>query len=29
MREEVKRWWSKAKDDLEKAKILFDNKKYD
>ncbi|OGI15435.1 hypothetical protein A3K63_01795 [Candidatus Micrarchaeota archaeon RBG_16_49_10] len=29
MKEEVKRWWNKAKDDLEKAKILFDNKKYD
>lgn len=29
MKEEVKRWWSKAKDDLEKARILFNNKKYD
>jgi len=29
MREEVKRWWNRAKDDLEKAQILFDNKKYD
>ncbi|MBI3035239.1 HEPN domain-containing protein [Candidatus Woesearchaeota archaeon] len=29
MKEEVKRWWKKAKDDLKKAKILFDNKKYD
>jgi len=29
MKEEVKRWWSKAKDDLDKAKILFNNKKYD
>ena len=29
MKEEVKRWWNKAKDDLEKAKILFENKKYD
>jgi len=29
MKEEVKRWWKKAKDDLIKAKILFKNKKYD
>lgn len=29
MRQEVKRWWTKAKDDLEKAVILFNNKKYD
>jgi len=29
MKPEVGRWWNKAKDDLEKAKILFDNKKYD
>ena len=29
MKEEVKRWWNKAKDDLEKAEILFRNKKYD
>lgn len=29
MKEEVKRWWDKAKDDLDKAKILFNNKKYD
>src|SRR3989344_4226547 len=26
---EVKQWWDKAEDDLEKAKILFKNKKYD
>ncbi len=29
MNEEVRRWWKQAKDDLEKAKILFNNKKYD
>ena len=29
MKEEVKRWWFKAKDDLEKAIILHKNKKYD
>lgn len=29
MKEEVKRWWRKAKDDLEKAIILLKNKKYD
>ena len=29
MKEEVKRWWSKAKDDLEKAIILHKNRKYD
>lgn len=29
MREEVRWWWNKAKDDLEKAEILFKNKKYD
>ncbi len=29
MKEEVKRWWNKAKDDLEKARILFENNKYD
>src|SRR3989338_2615742 len=29
MREEVRRWWDKAKDDLEKAIILFKNEKYD
>lgn len=29
MKEEVKRWWIKGKDDLEKARILFKNKKYD
>ncbi len=29
MQEEVKRWWEKAKGDLEKAEILFDHKKYD
>lgn len=29
MRKEVKNWLEQAKDDLEKAKILFDNMKYD
>ena len=29
MKQEVKRWWKKAKDDLDKARILFENKKYD
>ena len=29
MKEEVKRWWNKAKDDLDKATILFKNQKYD
>lgn len=29
MKEEVKRWWKKAKDDLEKARILHNNRKYD
>lgn len=29
MKEEVKRWFDKAKDDLDKARILFENKKYD
>src|SRR3989344_7551777 len=29
MKEEVRRWWVKAIDDLEKAKILFNNRKYD
>ena len=29
MKVEVKRWWNKAKDDLDKASILFRNKKYD
>jgi len=29
MKEEIKRWWRKAKDDLDKARILFKNKKYD
>jgi len=29
MREEVLPWWRKAKDDLEKALILFRNQKYD
>ena len=29
MKEEVKRWWRMAKDDLDKALILFKNKKYD
>lgn len=29
MNEEVNKWWNKAKDDLDKAKILFKNKKYD
>ena len=29
MREEVKNWWKQAKDDLGKAKILFNNRKYD
>jgi len=29
MKEETKRWWEKAQDDLEKARILFKNKKYD
>ena len=29
MKEEVKKWWEQAKDDLEKARILFDSKKYD
>ena len=29
MKEEVKKWWNKAKDDLDKAKILFKNEKYD
>jgi HEPN domain-containing protein len=29
LKDEVKRWWTKAKDDLEKARILFSNKKYD
>lgn len=29
MRKEIENWWNKAKDDLDKAKILFDNNKYD
>lgn len=29
MKEEIKGWWNKAKDDFEKAKILFNNEKYD
>ncbi len=29
MREDVRRWWNSAQDDLEKAKILFQNKKFD
>lgn len=29
MEEEVKQWWNKAVDDLEKARILARNKKYD
>ena len=29
MREEIKNWWKQAKDDLGKAKILFNNRKYD
>lgn len=29
MEKETKAWWYKAKDDLEKAVILFKNKKYD
>ncbi len=29
VREEVKKWMDKAEDDLEKAKVLFKNKKYD
>ncbi|MBI2666570.1 HEPN domain-containing protein [Candidatus Woesearchaeota archaeon] len=29
MKEEVKDWWDKAVDDLEKAHILAKNKKYD
>ena len=29
LKEEVKRWWSKAEDDFDKAEILFKNKKYD
>ena len=29
VKEEVKRWWAKARDDLDKARILFENKKYD
>lgn len=29
MREEVKNWWKQARDDLGKAKILFNNRKYD
>ena len=29
MKEEIKNWWKQAKDDLEKAEILLNNKKYD
>jgi HEPN domain-containing protein len=29
MREEVRNWLKQAKEDLEKARILFDNKKFD
>jgi|SRR3989344_8417500 len=29
MREEIKSWMKQAEEDLEKAKILFENKKYD
>ena len=29
MEEEIKKWWKKSRDDLEKAKILYRNKKYD
>jgi HEPN domain-containing protein len=29
MRTEARNWWKQAEDDFEKAKILFDNKKYD
>jgi len=29
MRPEVEKWWKQALDDLEKAKILYENKKYD
>ena len=29
MQGETKKWWEQAKDDLEKAAILLENKKYD
>jgi len=29
MQKEVSHWWNLAEDDLEKARILFDNEKYD
>lgn len=29
MRKEIENWWKQGKDDLEKAKILYENKKYD
>lgn len=29
MNELIKKWWKKAEDDLEKAEILYKNKKYD
>jgi HEPN domain-containing protein len=29
MRKEIENWWKQGKDDLEKARILFENKKYD
>lgn len=29
MKAEVKRWWKQARSDLAKAKILFNNRKYD
>lgn len=29
MRKEIENWWKQAKDDLDKAKILFDNNKDD
>ncbi len=29
MKEEIKNWWDKAEDDLEKAIILYKNRKYD
>lgn len=29
MRKEIENWWKQAKADLEKTKILFDNKHYD
>lgn len=29
MKQEVKNWWLQAKDDLEKARLLLDGRKYD